>query len=166
MAPASGSSATRIPSLGPRGEGWVALQVLFMGLTLAGAWVGPRWPESVRTPLGVVGVAMFVVGVLPTLTALRSLGPSLTAMPKPREYGVLKEDGLFGVVRHPIYGGLLAMAAGWALAFTPLAMMPAALLAVVLDLKARREEAWLVDQFPSYPAYRERVRHRFIPGVW
>lgn len=166
MAEASESSTTRIPPLGPRGEGWLALQTVFMGLTVAGAWVGPRWPDSVRTPLGVVGVVVFVVGVLPTLTALRSLGPSLTAMPKPREYGELKQDGLFGVVRHPVYGGILAMALGWSLAFTPLALAPAAVLAVVLDFKSRREETWLAEQFPGYPAYRARVRRRFIPGVW
>ncbi len=38
-------------------------------------------------------------------------------------------------------------------------------LAVVLDLKARREEAWLADRYPDYDAYRAAT-HRFVPGLY
>jgi protein-S-isoprenylcysteine O-methyltransferase Ste14 len=40
-----------------------------------------------------------------------------------------------------------------------------ALLAAVLDRKARREEALLAAQFPGYVAYAHRTR-RFIPGIY
>ena len=52
----------------------------------------------------------------------------------------------------------------------PLASMQiAALLAAVLlgcffDLKARREEAWLVAAYPAYAAYRARVR-KLVPFI-
>jgi protein-S-isoprenylcysteine O-methyltransferase Ste14 len=38
-------------------------------------------------------------------------------------------------------------------------------LAAVLDLKARREEAWLVVRYPGYAAYARRTR-RFLPGLY
>ena len=66
----------------------------------------------------------------------------------------------------PIYIGLIALAVGWAcVTLSPLALVAAATLAVVLDLKARREEAWLATRYPEYPAYQART-HRFIPGVY
>jgi protein-S-isoprenylcysteine O-methyltransferase Ste14 len=39
------------------------------------------------------------------------------------------------------------------------------LLAVVLDLKTRREEIFLREQFPGYAAYAARTR-KFIPLVY
>jgi len=40
-----------------------------------------------------------------------------------------------------------------------------AALAAWLDLKSRREEAWLRGHYPEYEAYRRRT-HRFIPGAY
>jgi protein-S-isoprenylcysteine O-methyltransferase Ste14 len=58
------------------------------------------------------------------------------------------------------------MALGASLVESPLALIPAALLAVVVDFKARLEEAWLVERQPGYAAYRERTPRRFVPGVY
>jgi protein-S-isoprenylcysteine O-methyltransferase Ste14 len=44
-------------------------------------------------------------------------------------------------------------------------MAATALLFIVLDLKARKEEAWLCDRFPEYADYQQRVS-KFIPGVY
>jgi protein-S-isoprenylcysteine O-methyltransferase Ste14 len=38
-------------------------------------------------------------------------------------------------------------------------------LAVWMDLKARREEAWLLARYPGYAAYRARSR-RFVPRIY
>ncbi len=40
-----------------------------------------------------------------------------------------------------------------------------AALFVLLDVKSRREERWLVEKFPEYPAYQRRVR-KLIPFVY
>jgi protein-S-isoprenylcysteine O-methyltransferase Ste14 len=47
----------------------------------------------------------------------------------------------------------------------PLALVPTAVAAVFLELKSRREEAWLAERYTEYDEYRRRVRWRFIPGV-
>jgi protein-S-isoprenylcysteine O-methyltransferase Ste14 len=86
-------------------------------------------------------------------------------MPKPREHGELKQDGLFGLVRHPIYGGLILIALGWSLNSSPLAFAVTIALAIVLEMKSRLEESMLVQRFPEYDAYRHRVRWRFVPSV-
>jgi len=38
-------------------------------------------------------------------------------------------------------------------------------LAVFADLKSRREEAWLAEQFAGYAAYRQRTR-RLVPLLY
>jgi len=69
-------------------------------------------------------------------------------------------------VRHPVYGGAILVGLGWSLAAAPLGLAPTALLAVLFDLKARREEAWLIERFPDYAVYRLRTRWRFVPWLY
>jgi len=76
------------------------------------------------------------------------------------------EAGPYRFVRHPIYGGLVLAGIAVALirASLPVALLTLAL-AVVLDVKRRREEAWLVDRYPGYADYRARTR-ALIPFLY
>jgi protein-S-isoprenylcysteine O-methyltransferase Ste14 len=156
---------SRVPALGPRGEGWVVLQALALLGVAASALFDAEWPDALETPLAVVGVASALAGAVLLAAGARALGPSLTPLPRPRPGGALRGDGVYGLVRHPIYGGVLLLAAGWTLAVAPLAGVPTAVLAVVFDLKARREEAWLCERYPEYGAYRTRTPRRFLPWL-
>jgi len=77
----------------------------------------------------------------------------------------MHEGGVYGFVRHPMYGGVILAVAGWSMVRTPLGLAAAALLTAFLDLKSRREEVWLVERYPRYDVYRRRVRWRFVPGI-
>ena len=78
----------------------------------------------------------------------------------------LRQGGIFGLVRHPVYGGVILIGLGWSLADAPLGLVPTALLAVLFDLKAQREEAWLIERFPEYAAYRAGTPRRFVPWLY
>ena len=159
---------TRIPALGPRGEGWVATQILMLVLV---AVLGALQLPSAKAQSGGLavigaGVLLMSLGAWVVIRGVRSLGRSRTAMPYPREDASLVTGGIYRTLRHPIYIGLIAMAVGWAcITLSSLALLAAVALAVVLDLKARREEAWLSTRYPEYSAYQART-HRFIPGVY
>lgn len=77
----------------------------------------------------------------------------------------MREHGAYRLVRHPIYGGAILVATGWLMAGTPLALVPTALLVALLEMKSWRKEAWLVDRYTGYEAYRRRVRWWFVPGI-
>lgn len=156
----------RLPSLGPRGEGWVALQgVLFVAVGAAGL-LGPAWGEPWRTAGLVSGGGLIIVGVVMVVLGIVGLRENLTAVPRPIDDGRLIDSGVYGVVRHPIYTGGIAAALGWGLATaSPAALVAAALLGAFLDLKARREEAWLLAAYPAYEAYRARVR-KLVPFIY
>lgn len=155
-----------LPALGPRGEGWVALQtVLFIAIVGLG-YVGVYWPGSAESYLAVIGILSAVAGVILLLLGAFTLGRSFTALPRPKARGGLRQHGVYRFARHPVYGGVLLLALGWSLAEAPLALIPTAVLAGLFELKSRREEAWLVERYPEYEAYRERTPRRFIPFVW
>jgi protein-S-isoprenylcysteine O-methyltransferase Ste14 len=159
-------SASRLPEFGPRGEGWVALQLL-LGAAIAGCGlVGVYWPGSVESFLGVLGLLIAVAGALLVVLGVLSLGRSFTPLPRPRARTRLRQGGIFRLVRHPVYGGAILIGLGWSLADAPLGLVPTLLLAVLFDLKARREEAWLIERFPEYAAYQTRTRRRFVPWLY
>ncbi len=155
-----------LPELGRRGEGWVVLQgVLIVALVWTGL-AGPRWPARGRRwrkgaalPLAAGGAWLLGAGGA-------GLGRQLTPFPKPVAEGDLRKDGVYALVRHPMYGGVLLTAAAWTLVSSPLTAVPSLLGAAFLEAKRRREEAWLADQHPGYEDYRRQVRRALIPWVW
>lgn len=157
---------SRLPDLGPRGEGWVAIQVVLFALVLVAGTAGPAASGTAREVLLVAGAALALAGGLLALWGLAGLGQALTALPHPRDGAELVASGPYRLVRHPIYGGIVVASAGWAL-FTaaPAALAGAALLLVFFRLKSGREEAWLRDRYPEYAAYAARTR-RLLPFLY
>jgi protein-S-isoprenylcysteine O-methyltransferase Ste14 len=158
--------ARSLPQLGRRGEGWVALQIVLLAVIIATGIMGPAWPSSVRTWLAVAAGLVALVGLYLFIGGTTGLGRQLTPFPKPTEHSDIKRGGVYGLVRHPIYGGVLLLALAWSLVTSPLALVPWAVAGVFLDLKRRREEAWLVEKHPEYDEYRRSVRAAFVPFVW
>jgi protein-S-isoprenylcysteine O-methyltransferase Ste14 len=160
---------TRLPSLGPRGEGWVALQILGLGLVVLAARFAPSETSSgIPTATAWIGGAVMLLGVAVVIAGSIELrrAAAFTVLPDPRPGGKLVETGPYRYIRNPIYAGLILASLGWALMrLSVLATLAAVFLAVVLDLKRRREEQWLVERFPGYAAYRERTK-AFVPFVY
>jgi protein-S-isoprenylcysteine O-methyltransferase Ste14 len=157
---------TRIPALGPRGEGWVLIQAtLLVGVVVAGLG-GARWPANLRVPALVIAIVSGAAGLWLAASAIATLGKSVSPFPKPPATSELKESGVYALVRHPIYGGILLLSLALSLALSPWAFIPTGALAIVLVFKARLEERWLIDRHPAYAGYRARVRRRFVPYLW
>ncbi len=155
-----------LPTLGPRGEGWVVLQVaLFLVLGVA-AVLGPQWPDRLERPMLGAAFVLGLAGAVLCIGGLFRLGAQVTPFPKPVEGAALREDSVYGLARHPIYGGGVLLALAWSLATSYLGLVPTVLLGLLFEAKSRREEAWLDEHFPGYGDYRRRVRRRFIPYLW
>jgi protein-S-isoprenylcysteine O-methyltransferase Ste14 len=158
--------SSRLPSLGPRGEGWVAVQLVVIAAVVATTFTGVYWPDAVTGGLAIAGAIVVLGGVALFVFAALSIRSAFSPLPRPRPQGRLAQHGAYRIVRHPIYGAVLLLAFGWSLAESPLGLIPTALLAVVFDLKARLEERWLEEKSPEYAQYRVRTPRRFVPGVY
>ena len=147
-----------------RGGGWVAAQFALLALIFIAPLVERSQPPTLlAVPLGgffvVAGVAFALLGVL-------QLGSSLTVFPRPLANGALVQNGVYGIVRHPIYTGVIFAALGWSIVmWSALAFLLTCALILLFDRKAAQEEIWLAEKYAEYPAYKARVK-KLLPGLY
>ncbi|HVN68146.1 MAG TPA: isoprenylcysteine carboxylmethyltransferase family protein [Candidatus Binatia bacterium] len=113
------------------------------------------------------GVALVAIGGALRLAPVFILGNRFSGLVAIQPGHTLVTGGLYGVIRHPSYLGLLLITLGWGLAFRSLAGVALTVLTVpVIVARIRSEEALLADQFGAeYAAYRARTS-RLIPGLY
>lgn len=138
--------------------GWAA--VAAQAVLLAGL-VAPGPPGRSR-PVVVTGWALSLAGLLPVVAGSRVLGTALTPTPVPRAGPEPVSSGIYRQVRHPLYTGLLVVAAGRVLSVGARRAPWAAALVCLLRVKAGWEERMLSAQHPSYERYRATTP-MFIP---
>lgn len=126
------------------------------------------WHQVVSWVLLIVCIIPFVLGIVwlrtrgrPTAGARR--GAELLAFERTTK---LVNDGIFGLIRHPLYSSLLLLA--WGVFFkdpSSLGIALALAATILLLLTAKRDEAECLQTFGA--AYREYMHHTrmFIPYV-
>jgi protein-S-isoprenylcysteine O-methyltransferase Ste14 len=154
---------------GRRGEWLVVAQVVLFVVIFLGprtVFGRPHWTFPLPQFFTIIGVVFMVSGLLLSGAGVLRLGRRLTPLPYPQEGAPLIQTGPYALVRHPIYSGGLFLALGWALFIRGwLTLVYVAALFVLLDIKSRREEAWLAKKFPTYVDYQWRVR-KLIPFIY
>jgi protein-S-isoprenylcysteine O-methyltransferase Ste14 len=153
-----------------RGNRWVIAVFGVLGLLLGfvpayteriGVWVidgdAVRW----------LGVVLAAAGGALRIWPVFVLGRRFSGLVAIQVGHELVTDGIYGVIRHPSYLGLLINALGWALAFRSGAgVLLTALLIPPLLARIRAEEALLRAHFGSeYEQYCQRTS-RLIPGIY
>jgi protein-S-isoprenylcysteine O-methyltransferase Ste14 len=132
----------------------LAVIVLLPG---ADAWTLPSALSRAAQLAAVVGLVIIAVGAV-------ALGRGLTAAPLPNAHAELRTGGLYRLVRHPIYTGLLLFALARTLTSDNWWTVAAcAALLVLINGKARWEEQHLAARFPGYSDYAAGTP-RFVPG--
>lgn len=155
---------------GERGEYLVLLQgALLIGFVLLPVYRPANWvidsPVLLYLRWGIAAVLGLGASLLMG-KGLLDLGRNLTPLPYPKEDGQLVRSGIYSIVRHPLYSGLIFAALSWVVFQLSLShLIAAAILFTFLDAKARREEAWLSEKYPEYSQYQQRVK-KLIPGLY
>jgi protein-S-isoprenylcysteine O-methyltransferase Ste14 len=153
-----------------RGNRWVLAAFAVIGL-LAGYlpaltdrlefWTfggdGVRW----------LGVVLFAAGGAVRLWPVFVLGRRFSGLVAIQPGHTLVTTGIYSVIRHPSYLGLLLSSLGWGLAFrSGVGVLLAMLNLVPVVGRIRAEEVQLRSQFGAeYDAYRGRTS-RLIPGLY
>jgi 2-amino-4-hydroxy-6-hydroxymethyldihydropteridine diphosphokinase len=152
-----------VPRFLERGGGWVAGQALLLAVWAFTFVTTARFPPREWMWAGLLPA---VLGVWLALAAVPRLGRGLTPFPTPSPSGQLTTKGPYGLVRHPMYGGILLVVIGSSiLGGSWWATGAAAILGVLFYLKGRHEERFLRITYSDYLDYSRAVRKRLIPGI-
>ncbi len=149
-----------------RGE----LYVLVQAILLIALFFGPKdvfgLPDKLNQTLWWIGQILFYSGIVIAIWAAILLGPNLTPLPKPKPSGQLIQTGLYKLVRHPIYFGVILVSFGWAgIEQTIYTLVLAFIVLIFFDLKSRQEERWLTQKFSEYAEYKMTTK-KLIPFVY
>lgn len=138
---------------------------IFLGIAVALS-LGPH-VEAGSLVRRIVGAALALGGAVLAAVAIASHPASLSATPAPVRGRPLVDDGVYGLVRHPIYGGVVVACLGLSI-FTgrPLALIGTVVLAAFFVRKAAHEESMLRRAYPEYAAYAARVTRRLVPWIF
>jgi protein-S-isoprenylcysteine O-methyltransferase Ste14 len=153
-----------------RANRWVLVSFAVIGLLDAylpayterkGVWILDG--DTVRW----LGVVLFAAGGALRLWPVFVLGRRFSGLVAIQPGHTLVTNGIYGVIRHPSYLGLLVNSLGWALAFrSGVGLLLTALMIPPLVARIRAEERLLQTQFgEEYEVYRTRTS-RLIPGLY
>jgi protein-S-isoprenylcysteine O-methyltransferase Ste14 len=153
-----------------RANRWVIAAFAVLGLLAAFV---PAWTDRAELwtldgeAMRWLGVALYSVGGAMRLWPVYLLGNRFSGLVAIQPGHTSLTTGIYSVIRHPSYLGLLVNALGWALAFrSAVGVLLTALLLPPLLARIQAEEALLRSQFgAAYDAYRARTS-RLVPGVY
>ena len=113
------------------------------------------------------GVALAILGGALRLWPVHALGNRFSGLVAIQKDHTLLTTGIYSVIRHPSYLGLLVNMLGWGLAFGNwVGVLIAALTLLPLVARMNAEERLLRSQFGAeYDAYRARTS-RLVPGLY
>lgn len=149
-----------------RGGWWVLAQVPLLLL----AFLIPLWGADAglvpRHHLQWLGIAIVAIAGALIAAAVFGLGKSLTALPHPHDDATLKTEGIYALMRHPIYAAIVFGVVGWSVwQLSIWGLAYSVPVAIFFDRKAADEERRLRARFEEYEDYARRVR-RFIPWLY
>lgn len=155
---------------GERGEYLVLLQgVLLIGFVLLPVYRATEWDMNLPMLLYVrwgSAITLLLIASTFIVKGLLDLGKNLTPLPYPKQDGQLVQSGIYSLVRHPLYSGLIIAAFSWGIFQLSLShLIATAILFVFFDVKSQKEETWLTEKYPEYSEYQQRVK-KLIPSLY
>ena len=105
-------------------------------------------------------VFIFIFGSIIMLMALRDLGNNLSPFPRPKVNGNLTTSGIYSIMRHPMYYGLILISLGFLLNKLTIYYLVLTLsLILIIKFKITIEEKYLKQKYKNYITYKNKVRY-------
>lgn len=157
-------------SLRDRGSLLVLWGTIFSSMTAAG-WMpvwAPRAAFVVPHWLGCAALALMIAGLVVRWTAIISLGKAFSVNVAIRNEQTLYRSGLYRVVRHPSYSGMLICFVAIAVVEQNWISVAVVLLfpAAALLYRIHVEERALNEAFGAQYAEYSKATMRLIPGIY
>jgi len=112
-----------------------------------------------RIVLIIVGLILIILGTVVNVIGRFKLGKNWANQVVIYKDQTMVRDGVYGIVRHPLYASLIWMFFGGALVYSSYAAFLANLLVFIpfMYYRAKQEESFLLARFKEYKKYRQEV---------
>jgi protein-S-isoprenylcysteine O-methyltransferase len=163
----SRSGAARSADRGSLRLLWLSIG-LGVGLAIAAVWVPWTRVHGSRQAIRLVALSLLAGGLAVRWAAILTLGRLFTVDVAIHSDHAVVQTGLYRLVRHPSYTGLLLAFAGLGVLYANWLSILALLVPITLAVHNRvtkEERALLSSLGPEYAAYCARTK-RFIPGLF
>jgi len=152
---------------GSKGEWYVVVQfIIFALIAFYSPDIGPKAWKQKLSFLYYPGLFITIFASIITTLGLIHLGRNLSVFPHPKDDARLVETGVYALIRHPIYSGIILLVVGYGLVTASALMLIYGLLVFVFfEFKTKREEKYLCLKFPDYCDYQSRVK-KLLPFIY
>lgn len=142
---------------------FLAQAILLLSILFFPFKISMHLPNVIRY----LGISCVIIGIALVTYAAMSLKSNLKPSPKPRAGGFLLTMGLYSIVRHPAYSGIVTAALGYSFWENDVirCVLTVALL-ILFDLKSNIEEKWFEKTYSEYSNYKKQVAKKFIPWIY
>ena len=160
------------------GEGIKSWDKLLLGLSaliyiiiivIAGLDSGRfRWSLNFNWIISISGVVLIVIGQVLFLTARsqNNFFSSVVRIQKDRGH-VVCDTGLYKIVRHPGYLGMILSLMALPLITTSMwSIIPTSIAIILLLIRTSLEDKTLLIELDGYVDYTKKTRYKLIPLVW
>jgi protein-S-isoprenylcysteine O-methyltransferase Ste14 len=126
------------------------------------------WSPQLHWSISAAGAFLMVAGLVVFLAARRENRFFSTVVRIQRERGhTVCTTGVYGIVRHPGYAGMIVSTLGLPLLLGSLwSAVPVFLSIVLLFVRTTLEDKTLMEELEGYKEYAGRIRYRLVPGIW
>ena len=130
------------------------------GLSFRFGWLRfPRWVSFLGAILFLLGYGLYALVLRENAYLARTV--------KVEQGQKLVDTGLYGLVRHPMYGATLLLFLSMPLILGSfLSLLAMLFYPVIIARRIQNEEQVLLRELPGYVEYRKKVRWRLVPGIW
>jgi len=106
-----------------------------------------------------LGLGFVSFGLILIMISLITLGRNFSPFPRAREKGNLITNGIYSRIRHPMYFGLISISTGNCFINSSfMKVILTLLLMIVISIKIKIEEQYLLLRFANYSIYKSKVK--------
>ena len=135
------------------------------GFIVAGLDYRFKWFPLPRTAV-FVGAGLFIAAYVIYAEVLRE-NAFLSRTVKVQENQTVVDTGLYGIVRHPMYGATVILFLSIPIVLGSLISLAAFLLyPFIITARIKHEEEFLEKELIGYTEYKKKVKYRLIPFIW
>ena len=139
--------------------------MFIVGFIVAGLDYRFQWLVLPK-PISFIAAAIFLVGYILYAEVLRE-NAYLSRTIEVQEGQKVIDTGLYGVVRHPMYGATLLLFLAMPLVLGSIyALLVFLAYPVLIAVRIKNEEKVLEKELTGYAEYKQKVKHRLIPFRW